>query len=362
MRILIWGNSYPRIGGVETFVANLASALLDRNIEVAIMSDGPAGHGPNTLGVPVWTVPMVDPINDADPLGILQAGRGVRAAFDAFRPDVVHYNASGAEILIFDRVMHASTVAAVTTLHNVLDGINARSAARLFERCSAITAVSDYVRSAVLDKYPPPARGIQVIPNALPGRAAHQAEPAGRSVLALGRMIDDKGFDTLVDAFAIVLRRCPDARLTIAGDGPERELLIRRAAHLGIARAVTFSGWIEPDRVHRAMGEAALIVMPSRWQEPFGLVALEAALAGRPCVATSVGGLPSIVADGDTGRLVPPGQPEAMATAIVGLLSDPAGAAAMGVRARQRAARDFDFDRMIDAYVDTFASAHAYEG
>ncbi len=90
--------------------------------------------------------------------------------------------------------------------------------------------------------------------------------------------------------------------------------------------------------------------MPSRWEEPFGLVAVEAALMARPVVASRVGGLAEVVADGETGLLVDKEDPAALARAVTHLLKNPATAERMGQAARRRARELFGFDRQVDAY------------
>jgi glycogen(starch) synthase len=98
------------------------------------------------------------------------------------------------------------------------------------------------------------------------------------------------------------------------------------------------------------MKSATIVVMPSRWEEAFGLVALEAALMGRPVVATRVGGLPEVVVDRETGLIVQKDDSEALADAIASLLDQPQQAMAMGNAGRLRAQQIFSLQRYVDAY------------
>jgi glycogen(starch) synthase len=103
--------------------------------------------------------------------------------------------------------------------------------------------------------------------------------------------VPEKGFDVAIDAMPSVLATHPAARLTIAGDGREREALQRRAERLSVSHAVELpGGWLR--RRPALIARSSIVLMPSRWREPFGLVALEAAQGGRPIVATRRGGLP----------------------------------------------------------------------
>jgi len=169
------------------------------------------------------------------------------------------------------------------------------------------------------------------------------------TLLCLGRLTSEKGFDTAVASFARVVRHVPRARLIIAGDGPERPSLERTVRTLGLQAAVEFLGWVTPDRVPALLNDVTLVLVPSRY-EAFGLTALEAAQMARPVVATRVGGLPEVVVDGETGLLVEPDDPAALARAIVTLLQDRVRADRLGQAARKRAQHVFSLKRCVDAY------------
>jgi glycogen(starch) synthase len=180
----------------------------------------------------------------------------------------------------------------------------------------------------------------------LPPAALDMTEPR---LLCLGRVVPVKGFDLAVAAMTEILRVHPGTRLLIAGDGPQRPELETQARSLGIDGVVEFPGWVLPARIPHLMNGATVAVIPSR-QESFGLVALEAAMMGRPVVAARVGGLPEVVADGVTGRLVAPENVPALAEAVCSMLADPDLMIEMGRRARERAMRQFTWDRYLDAY------------
>ena len=131
----------------------------------------------------------------------------------------------------------------------------------------------------------------------------------------------------------------PELTLDVAGRGPLEPALKAYARELGLDDAVRFLGFVSP--VAAAIEDAAIVVVPSLG-EGFGMVALEAMERARPVIASAVGGLPEIVADGETGLVVPPGDAEALAEAIVALAGDLARAAAMGApaaSARSRSSR-----------------------
>jgi glycosyltransferase involved in cell wall biosynthesis len=160
----------------------------------------------------------------------------------------------------------------------------------------------------------------------------------------------EKGFDLALEALRALGERFPGARLRIAGDGAGRAALEERAAALGVADRVEFLGFVHPDRVLALMNESAVVLMPSRVPEGFGLVALQAAQMARPVVATRVGGVAEVVAHGETGLLVAPGDAAGLARAVASLFDDPARAARMGRAARRRAETLFGWERHVDAY------------
>jgi glycogen(starch) synthase len=169
-------------------------------------------------------------------------------------------------------------------------------------------------------------------------------------LLCVGLLIPAKGFDLAISAFASLAHRFPGLRLVIVGDGPARNDLERQAVELGVSHLIDFVGWVTPENVPALMNGATVVVMPSRWEEAFGLVALEAALMARPVVATRVGGLPEVVAHGQTGLLVEKDDPPALAVAIAFLLDHPELATEMGKTARLRAQDLFSLKRHVDAY------------
>jgi len=160
-------------------------------------------------------------------------------------------------------------------------------------------------------------------------------------VAAVGRMVDKKGFDFLIDAIPLVLAARPEARFVFGGGGELLETLRARAAGLGIGDAVRFTGALSQPQVVELIGAADLFAMPSvRDQggnvDGLPIVVLEAMAQAKPVVATAISGLPLAVSDGVTGRLVPDRDAPALAAAILELLSDPQRAARLGAAGRER--------------------------
>jgi glycosyltransferase involved in cell wall biosynthesis len=217
-------------------------------------------------------------------------------------------------------------------------------------RCARLIAVSEETRRAYLRQgYP---ERIDVVHNGIepgpPASGSLRAElgvPDGAPLLGeIGRLCEVKGQRELLQALASV----PDARLVLFGedlerDGAFRAALEEEARGLGVRERVTFAGF-RPDAA-ALLGDLDLVVLPS-WAEGLPISVLEAMSRERAVVATRVGGTPELVVDGETGLLVPPRDPEALAAAIGALLADPERRRAMGEAGRRRA-EGFSVERMV---------------
>jgi glycosyltransferase involved in cell wall biosynthesis len=165
--------------------------------------------------------------------------------------------------------------------------------------------------------------------------APAQPGPAeeGYDVVYVGRLVAAKGVHVLLRALA----RLDGVRALVAGDGPARAGLEREAERLGLD--VHFAGWIDGDRRAALLRGSRVFVLPSLWDEPFGIAGVEALAAGIPVVASDVGGIPSWLSEGEGGLLVPRGDATALAEAIRRVLDDDALAARLGAAGPTAAAR-----------------------
>jgi glycosyltransferase involved in cell wall biosynthesis len=205
-----------------------------------------------------------------------------------------------------------------------------------------------------------PAARIAVLHNGanLPSQPA-SAAPAGIRppvVFSAGTLIPYKGFDILLQAWAAVHRRFPDARLRIAGDGPERDRLLALGASLELGESVTFLGPIPQAKVLAEMAAARTFILAS-WHETFGVVFLEAAAAGTPVIWASNAGAGEFLEDGVHGAAMVPHSPDSAANAVIRLLEDPEGASRMGAAASQFVREHMTWDSVARQALDLFARA-----
>ena len=235
----------------------------------------------------------------------------------------------------------------------------------LARRCVRIVAISDAVREFVCAVEGIPPRKVERIYYGLDAAPAPQNVADLRTELGwagapligfVGRLTGQKGVDVLLNAFAIVHRALPTARLLLIGDGPQRAALAALAGGLQISAAVHFAGWREDARAQ--MAALNVLAIASRW-EGFGLVTLEAMQAGVAVVASRVSALPEIVLDGETGLLVPAANAAKLAAALLALLQDPQRAMQLGENGRLRAAQLFTVKQMAVQHAALYLSLAA---
>jgi glycosyltransferase involved in cell wall biosynthesis len=176
-------------------------------------------------------------------------------------------------------------------------------------------------------------------------------------VVSVGRLAPMKGFGVLLEALADV----DGATLTLVGDGPDRTALETSARRLGLADRVRFAGALGAGEVTELLREADVFCLPS-FAEGVPVVLMEAMAARVPVVTTTVMGIPELVADGETGRLVPPGRPEPLAAALRELAADPAARARMGEAGRAAIEAGFDVDRSAAELARLFGHADGTAG
>jgi len=184
------------------------------------------------------------------------------------------------------------------------------------------------------------------------GRRALGLHPRDLLIGVIGRLVPVKGQDVLLAAMPRLLAEFPKLQLALVGRGDFREELEKQAAALGIAHAVVFTG--HHDDIRDMLACFDVIVIPSR-AEGLSLGLIEAMTAARPIVATAVGGNPQALIDGESGLLVPPEDPPALAEAIARLLRDPELARTLGENAHRRAEEQFTVTRMIEQYRALYA-------
>jgi glycosyltransferase involved in cell wall biosynthesis len=386
VRVLLLHNRYQRRGGEDTLFDAVGALLASRGhavrpLEVTNADIGGAVSPLRAAGCAVWSP---------------AAGRAVAQAVARFRPDVVHvHNFFPLLSPSVHRACRRSGVAVVQTLQNyrllcpnallfrdghpceeclgravpwpgVVHGcyrgsrlatapvaamVAVHRALRTWQRAvDVFVAPTEFVRRKFAEGGLDPRR-IAVQPN-LVEASPEPGDGQGGYALAVGRLSEEKGFDTLVAAWARLGRELP---LKIVGDGPLLRAL--RAAAAEVAPDVEWTGWAPAAEVRRLMRSAMLVVVPSRWYETFGNVIVEAFAAGAPVVAARHGAMAELVQDGRTGLLFEPGNAVELAAAVRWLASSPRELGALRREARAEFEARYGEERYYARLLQIYARA-----
>jgi glycosyltransferase involved in cell wall biosynthesis len=332
------------IGGSERHLLTLLPALAEQGIEPVLVGlDDPAWNATDFYGALRVPAVRVRSPRDLDPLLLARLVRELRA--DVVHTHLVHADVYGGVAA----KLRASKL--VSTKHN--DDPFRRGGFRYVERGLAhladrVVTITDSLRRFTIEEVGVPASKVETIHYGLDDLpAAWGANPPddvpseARVLLSVARLTKQKGIDVAIRALPLLPA---GTVLVVLGEGPERAALEALAQELGVADRVHLLGRV-PD-VSAWLRRAAVLVHPARW-EGFGLGVLEAMLAGLPVVASRVSSLPELVSDGETGVLVQPDDPSALAAGISSALEQPG----LGSAGRERAKREFSVARMADSTV-----------
>ena len=339
VRVLQMASEYPPFmyGGLGTHVYELTSALARRGVKLDLAVPARAGYTTPPGGINLLEVPVTGAGSDGE-FWLRFCHEAALAAERSWgRPDVIHAH-DWMTVLGGIQMRDALRIPLMFSVHlpQVAEpNVWMESLGLLYSDC---VMVNSRAVAAELAEHKLPIRALNVVPNGVDLTRFSVVGPAPRSgtILLVGRLVAQKGVDIALRALVAVLSRCPKARLVVAGDGDQALYLQRTARYLGISSHVDFVGWQTGHALVALYQQANVVVVPSRY-EPFGLVALEAMACGRPVVASAAGGLAEIVADSETGFLVPPADDLRLAQRIAQLLLDYDTATRLGLAARQRA-------------------------
>jgi glycosyltransferase involved in cell wall biosynthesis len=338
------------ISGAETHLLSLLPDLRRRgwNVRLLMLHEHEPGAGEfarelRSRGVPLDAIPLAA---DVDPVAFMR----VCAYLARRRPTLLHTHLVHADVYGQLAGLVARVPLRVSTKH----GFNEFREGRLFAFADRTVASMAHVHIAIsrgLARYLADTegfdeQGFEIVHYGISPRGEPPPYPTdGPSLLCVGRLIPIKGHVVLLRALAQARREVPELTLQIAGRGPLQPALQTLAAELGIADAVRFLGFVSP--IQDAVERASIVVVPSLG-EGFGMAALEAMERARPVVAAEIGGLADLVRPAQTGLLVPPGEAEPLARALVELARDPEQAARMGEEGRRRVLEFFREERCAD--------------
>jgi colanic acid/amylovoran biosynthesis glycosyltransferase len=223
---------------------------------------------------------------------------------------------------------------------------------RLVDVARAVVTVTDYAANFLKERFPDRAERICRIYNGIEPTRFRRADfsAAPPVIISIGRLIEKKGFSDLIRACRVLKEQGTEFRCEIIGEGPLGEALKVEIEQLGLARRVTLPGPKPQHEIRQRLADTTVFTLPSV-QDPGGgmdnlpTVIMEAMAAGLPVVSTALGGIPEMVVDDETGFLVSPGEPDALARALQRVIVDLALAQRLGENGRKRAEELFSIEK-----------------
>lgn len=394
MKVLILSDYAYLSGGAEVMIYNLREALRARGLDVRIFSTSLADQDGNNFAdyTCLGTLsPFRTLLQTANPF----AARSLARVLQTFKPDIVHARIFLTQLspLILPQLRAYRSIYHLAWYRSIcpkgtkaLPGgqscNNPWGRACLRERCLHLKDWLPLMAQMTLLK-----RWIGVFDRIVANSEATQARFAREGILSqviyngvtvpdvpdgwpdgpptvsfAGRLVPEKGCATLLRAFGAVVQVLPNARLVIAGEGPDRRALASLADQLKLQANVLFLGKLSNEQVAERTKSAWVQVVPSLWEEPFGLTAVEPMMLGRPVIASASGGLSEIVEDGATGYLVPPGNADILSQRLISLLHNAEMAQRMGQSARRRAVEKFSIGVCADQFAALYAELMSQTG
>ena len=308
----------------------------------------------------------LDELGDMESEDLLQA---IDLALHARERGITHFHAHFGTVAAtvtrlaarFARIPYTLTLHAKDIYHASVDPALMRDKLR---DAAGVVTVSDYNARYLAETYGEAASAVRRIYNGLDLSRFEYAPPCAdsREILAVGRLVEKKGFDVLIDACRILRERGVAFHCRIVGDGTERADLLSRIERMGLGDLVSLPGPLPHAALIGIFRQAALLAAPcvvanDGDRDGLPTVLLEAMALGTPCVSTAVTGIPELVRDGDTGLCVQPQNPEALADALERLLADRPLQERLSTRARRLIEREFDIRRNAARLRDLFATA-----
>lgn len=365
---VLFSTPFPPEEGIGFYVQKLSEGLYDRGHEITLITRGGITrdidqHG----GITVVKAPFL-PVY---PFHVDIHGFFVNRILDQMNQDldVIHVHSPLAPRIeaslpivltvhttVVEDAKHKEALTPSVILNKLVTRISSRRIiAGQINNAACVTTVSASVKQKLNEHY-----GVAdalVVGNGVDSDMFHPAERTADTdsfVFSVGRLNYGKGFSDLIEAMGLLASRDEQLpTLSIAGEGPLENSLKAQASEAGVRENVSFIGFRPQEELIPLYQDATMFVLPSRY-EGLPTVLLEAMACGSPVIATNISGSAEVVTDGDNGVLVPPGQPAAMADAILSLLHDPDRRQNLGRRARRTVEKSFTWHAIVDKFENMF--------
>lgn len=379
---MFWSTGFRgEIGGIESLAVPLVSDLVAAGHEVHVVSDSEAAqaepppssadtqskvHPPSALHL----LPLVPVLRQRDLTKIAALRRRLREIEESLRPDLIHIFQFHAGVVFHLQQRRGNPIPTVLTIQgsSMLTETgpgNDSMARRLVREADWVVGCRPSLLEDLHSVVPQVRERSSCIPNAVVDTSAAQAagdqQPSSSSasrspesgpatIVACGRLVEQKGFDLAIRAFAQIAEQRPELRLQLVGDGLDEAKLKKLAQGLPGAERIEFLGRVTPEVSRAHLESASVVIMPSRDAEGIPLVGLEAALARRPIVGSRIPGITEVVEHEKTGLLVDEEDIDGFAKALSRCLDEPDFARQLGANARAFVASEYGWSGYVESY------------
>ena len=371
--VSVFGVEPRRIGGTETFARELSVQLGERGWQsVLCFLSAPTEEVRRFLDLPNTSLGVYATTKDSS----FQTGRSLATIARGHRPEILHLHFTGF-LNIYSWIARLQSVKKVffTDHHSRSVGYVParapfwkRSAARFINRpLTKVISVSNYGYDCMTAFDLLPRDRFEMIYNGVdlsrvkadPQRALdfrrRYGIPAERAIVTqVSWIIPEKGITDFLETARLVTQQNRNVQFVLVGDGADREQYMKDAAAMGIEDRVTWTGMVEDPFGEGVFAAADIVCQFSRWEEVFGWMIAEAMAHGKAVVATRVGGIPELITDGVTGRLVERGDTAVMSERILKLLADPALRTRMGDAGRETVLEKFDLRKNVAQLISSY--------
>ncbi|MDF2530067.1 MAG: putative glycosyltransferase, group 1 [Gammaproteobacteria bacterium] len=361
MKIILWPTSYlPSIGGLEVMTHSLATQLLKNGHEVLVIANNTNSEECKEFtleGIRVFLFPFITSLLDKKLLNIKKIMSKIRQIFDDFEPDLVNVHGWFECFSFYQvRILENSNIPVCITIHGLLEQNHYQTDAclKLWSMANAVNTVSQVlIESLSQQGFHHPA--LKTIYNGL-SIPQEPIQPLGlhpHTLVMVGRLSSEKCFDIAFYAVKNLIRKYPDIKLILVGGGGQFNELSRLKNELGLDQHIEMTDFVKPHEVQSYIDRADLVLVPS-YYESFCLVALQAAIRGRPVIASNVYGLKEVVEHNQTGLLIEAKNPQALSEAVDQLLSNPQRMQEMGKASYIRATHQFTIENTTHQYLKMY--------
>lgn len=383
-KILLLTWEYPPnvVGGLSRHVHGLAGGLNQTGYEVHILTANPGNLLPYEFSEGIY-IHRVKPLKENDHnflhwilglnLAMEQKARelSLNCTFELVHAHDWLVGACGLSLkeslrLPLVTTIHATEHGRNNGIYTELQKFIHEKEEQLVKGSDSLIVCSNYMKEELIQQFTISGENIAVIANGINKEVYYESPDSvlaglplredGRLIFSIGRMVKEKGFDTLIESVSILKERFPDVYFIIAGKGPMLEVYREKIKVMNLEEVIHFPGFINDQQRSALFEKCSFAVFPS-YYEPFGIVALEAMIAGKPAIVSNTGGLKGIVQHGYSGLLMIPGDPASFIEQAAYLLENKDMAMTIGANGKKVAESLFSWNRIAEETKRVFEEA-----